>query len=149
MWGRDWRDIAAGGFFLVLGLAAALHAATSYRMGTLRAIGPGMFPTCIGAAMAAFGLMILVPALGRAGVRPKWEPRIAAAVLASVAAFSAVLPAFGLVPATFALTFVARLAEARRRPFGTLVLAAALSLLAWAVFVAALGVPLAGFRWPW
>jgi hypothetical protein len=149
MWRHDYRDIVAGGFFLVLGLAAALHAAASYKLGTLRSIGPGMFPTCIGVAMAVFGLMILIPAFGRAGIRPKWEPGIAAAVLASVAAFSAVLPAFGLVPATFALTFVARLAEPRLRPGGTLALATALSLLTWAVFVAALGVPLPPFRWPW
>ncbi len=148
MWRRDYRDIAAGGFFVVVGLAAAVYAATHYAMGSLRNIGPGAFPAGAGVALAVFGLATLVPALGRAGVRPTVEWDVAAAVLASVAAFALVLPGFGLVPATVALVVVSRLADRRARPVGTLVLALGLGLLAWAVFVLALGVPLAAFRWP-
>lgn len=145
---RDHRDIAAGGFLVAVGLGAALYAATHYGMGSLRNIGPGAFPTGAGLVLAALGLAMLVPALGRAGVRGPVEGGVAAAVLASVAAFALVLPRFGLVPATVALVVVARLAARPARPAGTLALAAGLSVLAWAVFVVALGVPLAAFRWP-
>ena len=148
MWRRDYRDIAAGGFFVAVGLAAAAHAMTHYAMGSLRNIGPGMFPTGAGVVLAALGVAMLVPALGRAGVRPTVEAGVAVAVLASVAAFALVLPAFGLVPATVALVVVSRLADRRARPLGTLALAAGLSLLAWAIFVLALGVPLDALRWP-
>lgn len=148
MWRRDYRDIVAGGFFLVIGLGAALHAASHHAMGTLRNIGPGLFPAGAGLVLAALGLAMIVPAIARAGVRPTVEPGVAAAVLASVSAFALILPAFGLVPATLALTVVARLAERRPRPVGTLVLAVALAVLAWAVFVAALGVRLPAVRWP-
>jgi hypothetical protein len=149
MWKRDYRDIAAGGFFLACGLAASIYAMTHYAMGTFRSIGPGMFPACVGLVTAAFGLAILIPALGRAGVRPSAEPAVALPILGSVAAFCIVVPLFGLVPATFALTLVAGLAETRFRLLAPLVLAAVLSVLTWAVFVAGLGVPLRAFRWPW
>lgn len=148
MWKRDYRDIATGGFFLFVGGAAALYAMTHYAMGSLRNIGPGMFPTGAGIVVAALGLAILAPALGRAGQRPVVEFDVAAAVLASVAAFAVALPPFGLVPATVALVVVSRLADRRARPWGTLALAAGLSALAWGVFVLALGVPLTAFRWP-
>jgi hypothetical protein len=148
MWKRDYRDIAAGGFFLVVGGAAALYAMTHYAMGSLRNIGPGMFPTGAGIVVAVLGLAILAPALSRAGQRPVVEFDVAAAVLASVAAFAVALPLFGLVPATLVLVVVSRLADRRARPGGTLALAAGLSALAWGVFVLALGVPLTAFRWP-
>lgn len=149
MWRRDYRDIAAGGFLVAVGVAAAVHAATHYAMGSLRNIGPGMFPAGAGAVLAALGLAMLMPALVRAGPRPQVEAGVAAAVLASISAFALVLPAFGLVPATVALVVVSRLADRRGRALATLGLAVGLSLLAWGVFVLALGVPLAAFRWPW
>jgi MFS family permease len=108
-----------------------------------------MFPAGAGVVLAVFGLAILAPALVRAGPRPHVEPDVAAAVLASIAAFALVVPAFGLVPATVALVVVSRLADRRGRSFATLGLAAGLSVLAWGVFVVALGVPLAAVRWPW
>jgi hypothetical protein len=149
MWRRDYRDIAAGAFFAAVGGAAAVHAATHYAMGSLRNIGPGMFPAGAGVVLAVFGLAILAPALVRAGPRPHVEPDVAAAVLASIAAFALVVPAFGLVPATVALVVVSRLADRRGRTLARLGLAAGLSVLAWGVFVLALGVPLAAVRWPW
>jgi hypothetical protein len=148
MWKRDYSDISAGGFFLAVGLGAAGYAAAHYSLGSLRNIGPGMFPVGAGVALAGFGLAMLVPALARTGARPRFEPGVAAAVLASVAAFALVLPLFGLVPASVALVVVSRLAERHPRPVAMLVLAAILSLLVWAVFVVALGVPLAPVRWP-
>ena len=148
MWKRDYRDVAAGGFFLAIGLGAAFHAATHYDMGSLRNIGPGLFPAGAGCVLAAFGLAMIVPALARAGVRPTVEPGVAGAVLASVAAFALILPAFGLVPATIALAAIAHRAERKVRPLTTVVLAVALAFLAWAVFVIALGVRLPAFRWP-
>lgn len=148
MWRRDYRDLAAGGFFVAVGGAAAAYAMTHYALGSLRNVGPGMFPAGAGLALAGLGLGILVPAFGRAGVRPVVEADVAAAVLAAVAAFALVLPLFGLVPATVALVVVSRRADRGARPGVTVALAAALSLIAWAVFALALGVPLAAFRWP-
>ena len=145
---RDNRDLATGAVFILTGLGAAIWAATHLQLGSFARIGPGMFPVCVGIALAVFGAAILLPALRRAGELPAADLRPAAAVLAAVAVFAATVRLFGLVPASVGLTFVALLADGRPRPIPALVLAAILSFLAWAIFVRGLGVQLDAVRWP-
>lgn len=148
MWSRDWRDMAVGAFFLALGLGAAIYAGLHYPLGSLRNIGPGMFPLVIGCAMALCGLGIFVPATIRAGPRFEWEPGVALPVLASIAAFAITLPLLGLIPATVALTFIARLAEPLGGIARVLALGIILGAATWLVFGALLGVPVPALRWP-
>jgi hypothetical protein len=142
MQARDYRDIAAGGALCAAGVFAGWHAASSYNLGTIGYMGPGMFPAGVGFILAGLGLMILVPALFRTGAPPQVDWRAAAAVLASIAAFAAVARFFGLIPAAVALTILAVLADGRLGVFRTLLLALGLSLLAYLVFILGLGVPL-------
>jgi hypothetical protein len=69
-------------------------------------------------------------------------------VLLSAIVFALIVEVLGLVPAIFALTGCAVLADNKVRLLGTLALGACLSLMAWLIFVAGLGIPVQAFVWP-
>jgi hypothetical protein len=56
MLSRDYRDIVGGLLLVVLGLGFSWYAAEHYDLGSLRRMGPGMFPTVLGVALACLGL---------------------------------------------------------------------------------------------
>lgn len=148
MYQRDYRDIIGGGLLLLVGAWIAWHASAYYDLGTIRRMGPGLFPTAIGVILALFGLAVMIPAFFRSGTLDEFEFRSTAAVLASVAAFAMVIRPYGLVPAIAALVVVASLAELKFRPVSILASIVVLSALAYLIFRAGLGLPLAMVRWP-
>ncbi|WBV45240.1 tripartite tricarboxylate transporter TctB family protein [Pseudoroseomonas cervicalis] len=144
---RDYADIIGGGLLMAGGIWFLLYSG-NYSMGTLRRMGPGYFPLVIGGMIILFGLLVLVPGLLRAGSmpRPEWRPFFTISV--SVLAFALVVERFGLIPATFALTIAAALAEPGLRPVRTLLLAIGLSTIGVLVFTQGLGIPIPAIRWP-
>jgi hypothetical protein len=149
MLSRDYRDIVGGILLAVLGLAFSSYAAANYELGTLRRMGPGMFPTSLGIVLAAFGLVIAVPAFFRSGKRPEvriWTPIF---VLAGVAAFAITIIPFGLIPAVLCVVVISSFAELRIKPFSLSILSTALCIIAWLVFRVGLGLPVAMFWWPY
>jgi TctA family transporter len=74
---RDYGDIIGGVALIVGGTAFAIIGA-DYNIGTLRRMGPGYFPLSIGIILIAFGFLVALPALIRAGVTPKpeWRPLV-------------------------------------------------------------------------
>lgn len=145
---RDYRDLTGGLLLLVGGLAFAWYAAGHYELGTLRRMGPGMFPMALGFILAAFGLVLMVPALLRPGAMPEtrlWSPLF---VLAGVAGFAILIRPFGLIPAILAVTIISSLAELRIYPKSLVLLCLALCGIAYLVFRVGLGLPLPMFRWP-
>lgn len=144
---KDIGDIIAGVALIALGLWYMQHALAEYQFGALRRMGPGFFPAVLGALVAGFGALILLPALFRRGdaPAPDWRPFVF--VCAALAAFALMLERFGLVAATFALVFLAAAARPRPRPVETLVLAAALSVMGVLIFSKGLAIPVHAFRW--
>lgn len=145
---RDYRDMIAGVALAAAGAALALYASGTYDLGTLRRMGPGMFPMGLGALLILFGVILFGQSFFREGAMPqfrKWSPIF---VLAGVAAFALMLDPFGLVPAIVALTVVSSIAEKRIYPVSLLTLCVGLSLLAVVIFRYGLGLPVALFRWP-
>src|SRR5690606_26264901 len=74
---RDYRDIIGGALLIIGGIAFSWYAAHQYDLGSLRRMGPGMFPMALGLVLAVFGLMMMVPAFFRAGTMPEiriWSP---------------------------------------------------------------------------
>ncbi|MDO5658443.1 MAG: tripartite tricarboxylate transporter TctB family protein [Paracoccus sp. (in: a-proteobacteria)] len=135
---RDWHDIAGGFALAAIGAAVAIYAAASYDLGSLRRMGPGFFPVMLGGLLAALGLVIALPAFGRAGEESPVALKELAAVLASVALFAFGLYRVGLVPATVASVLVASLAAPRGGVIWRLVLAvvvAGLTVLIFAVLL--------------
>ena len=144
----DYRDILGGGLLLLLGLFMIWYAASSLSLGTIRRMGPGMFPMGVGGLLAMFGLLIAVPALFRRGELPAVEWRTAAAVLAGIAAFAIAIRTVGLAPAIIAQLVVTAGAEREFRPLALLVMALTFPLAAYLIFGVGLGLPVPMLRWP-
>jgi len=148
MFSRDYRDIVGGLLLVFLGLVFAGYAYVQYDLGTLRRMGPGMFPVMLGGTLALLGVFHTIPALTRPGVMPEIRIFSPLFVLAGCAVFALTLLAFGLVPAVIAITVVSSMAELEIRPLRLVLLSAALSLIAWLIFGIGFGLNLPMFRWP-
>jgi hypothetical protein len=147
MLSRDYRDIVAGALLLAAGIAFSWHAAENYNLGSLRRMGPGMFPFGLGLVLSLLGLIVAAQALARPGVMPQvriWSPFF---VLLGVASFATAIGPLGLLPAIWSLVVLSSLAELRLRPVRILLLAAGLSVLAWLIFDVGLGLPTPMLRW--
>lgn len=137
------RDLWAGLLFVVLGSGAAIFAALNYRLGTPSSMGPGFFPMLVGIAVAGTGLGVMIQGLVLRELfeRGGGSLRALVAVTAGVLAFAALLRPFGLIVSVAILVVIARLARPGRWR-ETAVLAAVITVLAIAVFVFGLQMPL-------
>jgi hypothetical protein len=145
---RDYRDIVCGLLLAAAGAAAAWYAMANYQLGTLARMGPGLSFVALGITLALFGALIAIPALFRAGAPVRAEVRPFIAIVAAMAVFPFVLPAFGLLPAIAATTIVASLADGRAGVRNTLLLAAFLVALCYAIFILGLRLNMTPFRLP-
>lgn len=149
MYSRDYRDIIGGLLLVATGLFIAFYSSAHYDFGTVFEMGPGMFPTALGYLLAGLGVLVTIPALFRTGSTVTIEWRSLAAVLASVLVFVLTIDRFGLVVAVVLLTIVGALADNKLGVVATIVLAAALSLIAVLIFKVGLGVPVSVIKWPY
>jgi hypothetical protein len=148
MLSRDYRDIVGGGLLIVGGLLFSWYAATNYDMGTLRRMGPGMFPAALGITLALFGMAIAIPAFFKPGPKVTiriWTPLF---IMLGVGAFALMIRPFGLLPAIVAVTVLSSFAELRVRPVSLFLLCAVLCVMSWLIFSVGLGLPMAMYRWP-
>lgn len=144
---RDWHDIAGGGALAALGLGVAAHAGLTHDLGTLRQMGPGFFPVLLGVLLAGLGLVIALPAWRRQGTARAFAGREALAVLAAIVVFGVFMTPLGLIATTALAVLIAATPAPRAGWRWRLVLAAAVSLLTWAVFILALKMTIP--VWPW
>lgn len=145
----DSRDLIGGGLITLAGAWAMHHSLTSFNIGTAARMGPGYFPALVSGLLMLCGLMIMIPALFRAGPRPMFELRPMLWISLSVLAFGLLVLTFGLVPAIIAQTLLSGLSDCKLSWKGSLILAAVLSVGAALIFVVGLGVILPIFAWPW
>ncbi|MGR3494800.1 tripartite tricarboxylate transporter TctB family protein [Citreimonas sp.] len=131
---RDWGDICGGLVLASIGAAAAGWAWVHYDPGSLRQMGPGAFPLALGLMLTAFGLIVALPGLRRAGEAEPFEPWATLAVLASILVFGLGLRPLGLIVASFAGVLVASLPAPRRGWTWRLCLAGIVTLLTVAIF---------------
>jgi hypothetical protein len=136
---------------VIFGVGAwiAHHALTSYTFGTLSRIGPGLFPTALGFAMAFLGLVIAIPAAFRSGAPVSFPFRPMLAVLGSIVVFALLVDTFGLVPAVIALVVGAILADDQHGWKSGILLTAFAAIAVWLIFGVLLGVSFRFFGWPW
>ncbi|KDC76294.1 tripartite tricarboxylate transporter TctB family protein [Bordetella bronchiseptica MBORD635] len=95
------------------------------------------------------GVMILIPALLRAGPMPVLEIRPLFWVSLSVLAFALLVLSFGLVPAIIVQSVLAGISDCKLSLRNSLLLAGGLSVGATLIFKVGLGVILPAFAWPW
>ncbi|WP_040485996.1 tripartite tricarboxylate transporter TctB family protein [Lutibaculum baratangense] len=147
---RDYHDIVGGLLLIAAGLFVASYAYGHYDIGSVRRMGPGMFPMGAGAILAVLGVFVALPAVFRRS--DGWRPlylRPAAAVCLGVISFALMVRPFGLVPAILVLNVVSSLAVRKPRPLQIAVTGIALCVVAYLIFHLALHLPLTLFRWPW
>jgi uncharacterized membrane protein YhhN len=135
--------------FMAVGGAFAWGAST-YNVGTGARMGPGYFPLMLGVLLAVIGAAITFTALvveteggGKIG-KIAWKPLIF--VISANVVFGILLaglpaikfPAFGMIVAIYALTFIASMAEAGWKFKTTLILATVLAVGSYIAFVLAL-----------
>ncbi|MBF9033736.1 tripartite tricarboxylate transporter TctB family protein [Rhodobacterales bacterium HKCCE2091] len=137
-----------GGVIAIIGALYVLQTLLSYDLGTLRRMGPGMFPLFLGIALTAIGAAIAILAPDRERELPDFAPRTAGFVLGGVVAFAVLVGWFGLAPAVVGCVLVASLAERPPRFLGALAVAGVLCVAAWAIFKVGLGLAIPMLRWP-
>jgi hypothetical protein len=142
---RDPAGLVAGLLFLSFG-AGAIAIARSYPTGSALHMGPGYFPTAIGALLVLVGLASLLRAL--AVTAPGAGPvalRPLLVITAAIALFAAAIDRIGLVPTTFLSALLAGCATRRPKIAESCLIAATLSVLAAGIFYYGLKLPFALF----
>jgi hypothetical protein len=148
MYTHNYRDIIGGSLLVLIGLFVGINALVNYDLGTMRHMGPGMFPAWLGFILVGIGAVILVFGLLNAGERIEPDYRQFAAVILGMIAFAFTVGLFGMVPAVVVLTIGAVLADNKLGVVGTAILAAVLSVIAFLIFRVGLSIPLELFKWP-
>lgn len=153
------RQLVRGAAFLAFGLFFTGYALIKLDIGTPRSMGAGMFPLVVGTAIVLFGLGFAVPTLLElsAGRSPKGKPgrwetiewRGIVTVVASLAAFTALVGPFGMIPATLAMTAVAAVGNHKLTPPVVVALSAAFVATTYVIFVLGLNLPLVMWDWPY
>lgn len=113
--GFNTLELAAGLIIFALGLIVAVES-LSYPFGTLRNVGPAIFPMLLGFILAALGLTIVFEGRSSLAVAPLVPWRAVLAICASLGAFALLIDRAGAYVAIFALIFLAGLAERTFRP---------------------------------
>jgi len=142
------KDMLGGLLVMVIGLATALQAQT-YKIGSLRAMGPGFFPLALGVILVITGVLIL---LGARPAEPEARPlalqwRGWFCICAGLAAFTIMGTYGGLVPATFAVVFISAFGDRSNTWRTALILAALMTVICVIVFWWALQLQFPLFRW--
>ena len=143
----NWRDLVGGAVLFAVGAFFA-HEAVQLGIGTTRRMGAGYFPLLGGIFTMATAFCVMLMAFVRPGAieRPAWRPLLT--IVAAIGVFILVMPRAGLMPAIVATVLTAALADSQSRPLGAALLAVALCVGAWLVFIVGLGLPLRPYRMP-
>lgn len=137
---KDKADVEAGLFFTLFGgLTAGLS--LQYQMGTIAAMGPGMFPLILGIMLTAIGLIILAKGVMAGGETIRsLSLKAAFLITLSLLVFAALVLAVGLVAAVPAQVFIALWASDHFTLKRAIALSIGLLLFCYLVFIYFLGV---------
>jgi len=137
---------------VLLGAATTLDS-TTYELGSLTHMGPGMFPLMLGIVLTFIGILIFGTALATPlgedeHILPKnKEWRGWACILAGPLMFIVFGELFGMVPAIFSCVFVSALGDRTATLKGSLLLAAGMAVFGALLFSYVLHIPFPLFRW--
>lgn len=143
---KSQKDFFSGLMFMGIGVAFA-WGATTYNVGEGARMGPGYFPLMLGILMTVLGMVITFKALvievegGDKIGKWAWKPLvfvilanlIFGVLLAGLPSIK--LPAFGMIVAIYALTFIASVAEPGWKFKNTFILATVLAAGSYLAFV--------------
>ncbi|MFW2544854.1 tripartite tricarboxylate transporter TctB family protein [Primorskyibacter sp. 2E107] len=137
------NDLVCGAAVALLGVFA-LVSALGWDFGSMRRIGPALFPAGIGLILIVLGLAIAIFE-GRSGpLDPDDMParlnlRSLLLIVAGLAAFTALIRTAGLIPAIWVAVFLSAWADPAARFRDSAIVAAVMSSIAMGLFVHLLG----------
>ena len=146
------KDFYAGLAMVLLGAGVTLNS-TTYNLGTLMHMGPGMFPFILGILLTFVGILIFISGLitpleGDERILPEsMEWRGWACILAGPLMFILFGEFFGMIAATFMCVFVSALGDRTATLRGSALLAACITVGGAFLFSYVLKVPFPLFRW--
>lgn len=147
---KSTQDFCTGCAFIAFGgLTVAL--ARAYPLGTTARMGPGYFPTALGALLVLIGVVVFVKSLVNAdgGNVARVQVGLLLRLLLSVAAFAFLLQPLGLVVTAVLVVMLAAWVGHEFRVLESLVNALALALLSYLLFVKALNQTMPVWPWFW
>ena len=135
------KDFLAGMLFALIGALAVL-VARGYPFGSAMRMGPGYFPSVLGAILILFGAYLIWRGLRRpVPVAGGWGWRPLGLVTLSMLLFGVIVTRVGLIPALVAMFVVCALAGREFRLREVLVLTVAMTAFAVLLFVYLLKLP--------
>ena len=145
------KDLLAGLMFIVIGVIFWVGA-SNYQLGTAARMGPGWFPSVLGAIMTFLG--VLIAGLGlknqaqwaaTEGIGWTWKPVIILTV--AVVLFGFALPTLGMVAAIILLTFLSGMAAHDKEYKSLAMITVIMCIFCAAVFVWGLKLQMKLFPW--
>lgn len=143
------RDAAAGGIFILFGVAFGLNALLELEIGTALRMGPGYFPMILGALLIALGAAIVIQGIRLENVSlapPSWRALVL--ILLSPLVFGLTVRGLGLVPAILLTATVAVFASRRTNLVTAISVPIGLTVICVPIFKFGLGLLLPLFG-PW
>jgi hypothetical protein len=138
---RNNKDFWSGMMFVVTG-AAAMFIARDYKFGTALRMGPGFFPSVLGAILILIGLYVLFMGLrSNEKVQGSWSVRALIVMPLALVLFGVLMEYGGFVPALLALVFGAASAGREFKFTEVLLAAVLLIVLSIGVFIWGLKLP--------
>lgn len=144
---RNYREILGGVLLMGFGLAFATYGWSHYSLGSLGRMGPAMFPVASGLLLVVLGMLQAIWGWLHRAERADIRLRPLVFVVLGIASFALLIGTMGLLPSVISVVVISSFAEDTPRPLALLVLASVLCLIAWLIFIVALGlsVPLVAF----
>jgi putative tricarboxylic transport membrane protein len=127
--------------------AATVLIARNYAFGTTLRMGPGYFPTVLGAILMLFGLYLVVAGLrSNEKIKGAWSLRAMIVLPLAFVLFGIMMTYAGFIPALLVLIFGSALASPQFKLIEILLLSAVLVAVSVALFVWGLGLPYSLFE---
>ena len=138
---RDNKDFWAGAMLIATG-AVAIFMARNYAFGTTLRMGPGYFPTVLGALLILFGFYLVIVGLCRnEKIAGNWSVRALIVLPLSMVLFGILMEYAGFIPALVALIFGSSAASKEFKFVEVLLLSIVLTVLCVVLFIWGIGLP--------
>lgn len=142
----NWWEVGAAAALFALGAYIA-WSGWDYGLGQLRTIGPGFFPLVVGLILMGLSAGIVVSFRRSRKEAPNLPVRPIAAITAGLIAFGVLVSTAGFAIATFVLVFVSALGDRSVTPLRAAIVAVAVAILGYLVFIVAFRLPFNLFWW--
>lgn len=142
------KEISAGAMFIAFGFAYGYQSAFGLQVGTVRNMGPGLFPLALSIILFGIGLAVAFNGLQGDRLASKsagipWRP--ICFISAATVCFALFATTLGMLPVTFLTTFIASFARKQTRVLPALFMSACIAVFCSLLFTYGLGLPLPVF----